>query len=241
MEKKNNSGLIAIIIVLVIALLGVCFYVAYDKGLIFNNKEEVEEKEEENNEIKVVSDETLNILLTKIGSTNGMESIEIGNPLSTFNFVDGAGVVTRTTKILGEQSVESKMLFLYFYLLNNDMIVTVSGDEYTNCQYGSGNCTAVSIETANAVAQNLLNEDSNMFSSLEKYNNMYIFTYGGWTMGPRYISNNFSADYDSDGIVVLNEASILTTDNQLQDNLKIKYNFKLNSNNEYYLYSIAVE
>ena len=48
MEKKNNGGLIAIIIILVIALLGLSFYVVYDKGLIFNNEQEINENEESN-------------------------------------------------------------------------------------------------------------------------------------------------------------------------------------------------
>ena len=45
MKNKSNGGLIAIIIILVIALLGLSFYMAYDKGLIFNNEKETTEEE----------------------------------------------------------------------------------------------------------------------------------------------------------------------------------------------------
>lgn len=48
MEKKSNAGLIAIIIILIVALLGLGFYVAYDKGLIFNNEETKEKQEVDN-------------------------------------------------------------------------------------------------------------------------------------------------------------------------------------------------
>jgi len=57
MENKNNGGLIAIIIILIVALLGLSFYVAYDKGLIFNDGE----KEVEENEKDVEVEEDTNV------------------------------------------------------------------------------------------------------------------------------------------------------------------------------------
>lgn len=59
-EKKNNKGLIILVIVLTIAVLGMGGYIAYDKGIIFageesknsgNNKVDIEEKDT-NDEIK---------------------------------------------------------------------------------------------------------------------------------------------------------------------------------------------
>ena len=47
MEKKNNVGLIIIILLLVMIVLGLCGYIVYDKGLFFNS-DETEEKEETN-------------------------------------------------------------------------------------------------------------------------------------------------------------------------------------------------
>ncbi len=78
MEKKNNGGLIAIIIVLVIALLGVCFYVAYDKGLIFNNKEEVEEKEGNDEETNALVETELTTSTTINELNNIIKMIDPG-------------------------------------------------------------------------------------------------------------------------------------------------------------------
>ena len=50
MENKSNGGLIAVIVLLVIALLGLVGYIAYDKGLIFVSEKEVEEKDENKKE-----------------------------------------------------------------------------------------------------------------------------------------------------------------------------------------------
>lgn len=47
MKNKNSGGLIIVIILLVIALLGLSVYVAYDKGFIFDNQSGIEEKETE--------------------------------------------------------------------------------------------------------------------------------------------------------------------------------------------------
>lgn len=50
MENKNNSILIAVAAALLLVVLGLCAYVAYDKGIIFNNKDNIkEENEKENN------------------------------------------------------------------------------------------------------------------------------------------------------------------------------------------------
>ncbi len=69
MEKKSNGGLITIIIILVIALLGLSFYVAYDKGLIFNNEEEVVEKDKtEEDEENDVTESTLTTLKIEDGN-----------------------------------------------------------------------------------------------------------------------------------------------------------------------------
>lgn len=53
-NKRNNNGLlIGIIIFLILALLGLSAYIAYDKGIIFNNEKENNEVENNKDENKV--------------------------------------------------------------------------------------------------------------------------------------------------------------------------------------------
>ena len=74
MENKSNGGLIAIIIILVIALLGLSFYMAYDKGLIFNNQNDVEENgnaddveaKEEDNLVEQLVPTDMSLVSTKL-------------------------------------------------------------------------------------------------------------------------------------------------------------------------------
>jgi len=66
MEKKSNVGLIIVIVLLLLVILGLCGYIAYDKGLIFNNEPSVNENEEskdkennKNNEKEITSQTTI--------------------------------------------------------------------------------------------------------------------------------------------------------------------------------------
>ncbi len=80
MEKKNNVGLIAIIAILIVALLGLSFYVAYDKGLIFNSEKNNEENdnqesvEQENSNEMVIQE-----LSTKVDLLSSVRGI--GSPI----------------------------------------------------------------------------------------------------------------------------------------------------------------
>lgn len=95
MENKNNNNglLIGIIVILVVALLGVCAYVAYDKGIIFNSEKEnnevenneVESNESENNEEQVETEITDTIIKDELEQKVAIieymdiESIDIKN------------------------------------------------------------------------------------------------------------------------------------------------------------------
>lgn len=54
--KKKGNGTIIVIILLIITILGLVFYICYDKGILFNNKKETTsgtDEKENNNQIKI--------------------------------------------------------------------------------------------------------------------------------------------------------------------------------------------
>lgn len=52
MENKNNGVLIGLVVFLVILVFGLIGYIVYDKGLIFNNEQEINEEENNNSNDK---------------------------------------------------------------------------------------------------------------------------------------------------------------------------------------------
>lgn len=103
MEKKNNVGTIIIIVVLVLVVLGLCGYIAYDKGIIFNNNETeetntVNEKDEEENKVPEEIEETENYDYVEISA---QLSENLSDFLVRYAYNNGVDLLSLTDLRLG--------------------------------------------------------------------------------------------------------------------------------------------
>lgn len=129
MENKNNGVLIGLVVVLVILVLGLMGYIVYDKGLIFNNENKVEENnkgnEVDNEEFVEHSVPTdMNLVSTKLNE-NGLN----------FYLMRVYHSWRNNGNLLNDSS--NKLNLLNIYLARNDL--TAVGCDYQ--------CAVISLET----------------------------------------------------------------------------------------------
>lgn len=140
MENKNNSILIAVAAALLIVVLGLGAYVAYDKGIIFNNKDNIKDENEKENNMQ--EDNKENNTIENVTEENNTQenNTQVNN---TQKSVVNVVLVDPATEKFSEcpTSIDnSKYLSKTPYGYYGNLSLTNVGaaiDEYLKCGYSS--------------------------------------------------------------------------------------------------------
>ncbi len=172
---------------------------------------------------KEVSQETLNYLLDILGINN--------NGWIQLTIYKVQGVVNE------KLSVTQKHMLSYLYADDHKMLTDISGTEYSYC--ANGNCKGILKTDFAKIAKlyGITDDPVTMFKKEEIYKDYYLYTPGiGGVSSAK--QTNVKASYSGNDIIVTTDLTVDTA-GEITDKKAMTYTFKLNNENNYYLYSVA--
>ncbi len=177
---------------------------------------------------KEVSQETLNYLLDILGINKSSES---GDSWLLLDIYKIQGVVNE------KLNASSKHIITYFYADDHKMLTDISGSQYKYCE--SGNCKGILKTDFAKIAKlyGITDDPTTIFKAEQIYGNYYIYEPG--VGGVTSVKNtNIKAAYSGNDIIVTTDLTVSSPDG-VTDKKAMTYTFKLNNENNYYLYSVA--
>ena len=255
MLVRRILKLIVMIIVVVLAvLIGYYLGVNEDKKISNKNDSNINEKEIDKNS---VSEETTKKLLKLVGINELSGEIDYSDPNSIiYRLSEENGIISNLSN-----SLKADLIFKYAY--SNNLLGKVDGNENNICSGGSGSCPSLTTNEAYNIASkyNINNleffekfddkDSKGWVSNIYTYNDKYLFIItGGVIFANSKYKVTSSYIEDSDDIILtvkltvnnIVEEKIAKENNiSLGNNRIVKLTYKLDSNNNYYLYSSYTE
>lgn len=177
---------------------------------------------------KTVSKETLNYLMDILGINNSSES---GDNWLLLNIYKVQGVLNE------KLTTSDKHTITYLYADEHKMLTDINGTQYKYC--ANGNCKGILKTDFAKIAKlyGITDDPTTMFKSEQIYGNYYIYEPG--LGGAISIKNtNIKAQYSGNDIIVTTDLTVSSPDS-VSDKKAMTYTFKLNSENNYYLYAVS--
>lgn len=191
-----------------------------------SNQEESNSNETSNVEEqpKEVSQETLNYLTNILGIDK--------DSWVQLTLYEVQGVVNE------KLSTSEKRILTYLYADTNNMLTKISGTQYNYCATND-NCEGILKTDFTKIAKlyGITDDPTTLFKTEQIYGNYYIYEPGlGGAISAK--QTNVKANYSGNDIIVTTDLTIYSPDVEV-DKKAMTYTFKLNNENNYYLYSIA--
>ncbi|MBR1413769.1 MAG: hypothetical protein IJ574_03770 [Bacilli bacterium] len=234
MENKSGKGLIILValIAVVIALVGGYSLGkgVFTKNVDANKPKEIEKKEDnqDNNvdENKVVDSATLE----KLKRIANIEDADCNDEF----------LLPKVQGIINDMSDEDKSTFIYRYILNNVSWKNVDYEESGYCEAGAGVCMGVKTTDYDSVLKMFGLSKFNDSNIIASYKDMYLLITMGFAcdydISYKY---NFDTMYLGKDIKLNAVIDFYNTDGKILAKAeKWEYTFKLNSEGDYYLYSV---
>lgn len=134
-------------------------------------------------------------------------------------------------------STSEKHTLTYLYADTNSMLTKISGTQYNYCV--NSNCEGILKTDFTKITKlyGITDEPTTMFKTEQIYGNYYIYEpgLGGVTSAKQ---TNVKANYSGNDIIVTTDLTISSPEGEV-DKKAMTYIFKLNSENNYYLYSVS--
>lgn len=134
-------------------------------------------------------------------------------------------------------STSEKHTLTYLYADTNNMLTKISGAQYNYC--ANGNCEGILKTDFTKIAKlyGITDDPTTLFKTEQIYGNYYIYEpgIGGVTSAKQ---TNVKANYSGNDIIVTTDLTISSPEGEV-DKEAMTYTFKLNNENNYYLYSVA--
>lgn len=133
----------------------------------------------------------------------------------------------------------SKRMLIFYYAYNNNLLSDISSSDYALCTNG---CYGITLDVYNDIARKfgITDKPEQLFNSKYIYDYFYMFDKND-SSNTYKLKHNVSVEDQANDIIVTDNLRLTRVDNGNVDVRIITYTFKLNSNNEYYLYSVNVE
>lgn len=142
-------------------------------------------------------------------------------------------------KISNISSSYGKRMLIFYYAYNNDLLSEIRHSDYALCTDG---CYGITIDTYYDIARKfgITEKPEQLFNSKYIYNYYYMFDKNGYN-GTYKLKHNLSVEEQGNDVIITDNLRLTRNDNGNVDVKIITYTFKLNSNNEYYLYYVNAE
>lgn len=195
-----------------------------------NETSNVESNSNENNQNKELSQDTLKKLLNIIGLNSVNETNDLVNENGVLLYVNG---------VVSSIDSDNITMLVYWNALRNNLVTEVDGSEYSLCYDGSGSCRAIEIDDFKLIAKKygITVDPTTLFPKEQIYNNKVLYTLGGFA-NEYTINHNVTANYSGNDIVLTDNISKVHVDTKQETKLVVTYTFKLDAENNYYLYSV---
>lgn len=147
--------------------------------------------------------------------------------------VDVNGIVSNIS------SSYSKRMLIFYYAYNNGLLSEISRSDYALCTDG---CYGLTIDNYYEIAHKFGINDrpEQLFNSKYIYDYYYMFDKNDYTSTYK-LKHNVSVEEQAKDVVITDNLRLTRNDNGSVDVRIVTYTFKLNTNGEYYLYSVNVE
>lgn len=141
--------------------------------------------------------------------------------------------------IIEELDFEKKTNIVYVYALRNQLLGSVSGQEYEGCFNGSGSCQSIKKDYFEDIAKKY--GLTPFTPDCIDYKDMYLFTYGGSTSDYSKVSHEYSYKVVDENVIFTDTVHFTAASYAtVGDKTEVKeFTFKKNSiTGDYYLYSV---
>ena len=220
----------------VIGSMSFVMFSGFNIGMKFSDSINPTVKNEENNctcnssegTAKVITDELLDQLLAIAGVKAHGKNID-----DEVIFLNGNAEVSAVAP-------KTRAYMIYKYAEYNDMLEIVPGSVYSNCRNTLGYCQGITVDNYNKIAKLYGAKDNpnTIFEPIMIFNNMYLYVYNKPAQTFIY-THDYSASYDNDDVVIVDNVSGVAINNTKNYvTREVTYRFKLDDNNEYYLFSV---
>lgn len=238
MKEKRNILFYMIGIVVVVAMIAGSYFIGIEVG---KQKRESENNNSNSNKDtnsnsnssnvkepeKEVDSKTLQFLLDILGIKEQEKSDE--NLAIFFSGKNG---------VISELSLEDKKYLIFLYAFSKNMLGEVTGKEFPLCEAGSGSCQSLTQENFEKIKKlyGIKESLTEIFVPENIYKNQGLFYYRGFVSLDIKLENIKAIYSDKDIIVTMDFMEML--DGETTSTKKMTYTFKLDKENNYYLYSV---
>ena len=197
-----------------------------------NKSSEQNSNREENN-----SNETSNVNSNVEGQPKEV-SQETINKLKDIIGVNDQWIQYLLTSVQGsvneKLNTANKQILIYTYAQSHNMFIEIKG----NCGSLGDTCDGLLNTNYDSIVKSYGITDAPNTLTLGTYNNYYLFTSGLGSPLVNTKQSNFNATYNGNDVVLTTDCVQVSSDNKTIKK-SVTYTFKLNNENNYYLYSVA--
>ena len=210
-----------------IIVFGVTFIISTAFNIGMKASDTLEEKENITSN-KEVSEDIVNRLL----QVNGIYYDDL---LTQFILYNANGVIN------DKLDANEKSLLVYYYAKNTDMLIDITDDINGYCSKEEP-CKGISYSDFIIIEKvyGITNDPMMLFQKERMYNGYYLYKNTSIETNNIINQSDFKAEYFGNDIILTGDIVIQELGTSEVENKKITYTFKLDRNNDYYLYSVSV-
>lgn len=209
-----------------IVVFGVTFIISTAVNIGIKASTAVEE-EEKSNDDKKVSEEIVDKLLQLNGVYYGDELTQL--------------ILYNTDGVLNDKlDANEKSLLVYYYAKNHDILVDITQDINGYCSIEAP-CKGIAYSDFVIIEKyyGITNDPIILFEKERMYNGYYLYKNVSVETDSVISQTDFQAEYFGNDIILSGDLSVKNLETSEVETKKITYTFKLNKDNEYYLYSVT--